>query len=103
MRKGAAPDERQALILGRALWEAVAGEKTAKSMPAAGVERAGAAWIVQACDPRSEKGEILDGCAYIVFDSRDGGVFMGSEINPPTREQIAEALKRRRQSVGIKK
>lgn len=63
------------------------------------VRRIGDAWLLGA--HYSGPGEVLDGSAFLAFDSFDGGVFYWSAIHPPKDEQVLKALKRRRAAVRL--
>lgn len=91
-----APDERRALIVAKAMWEAGAGTEFTKEPQDFAVRRVDEAWLVTVCDKRAGKGEILDGCAFFAFDSFDGGFFTSSLINPPTDDFIRKAQKHHR-------
>ncbi|RYG28813.1 hypothetical protein EON81_27870 [bacterium] len=98
--QGVAPDERRALIIARALWEAASGEEFASRFTSFRVRRVSEAWLVIASVPPAP-GTVdgFDGSAYFAFDSRDGGFFYGNRYNPPKDRDLIELLRRRRAQI----
>lgn len=101
-KDGVAPDERRALIVGKALWQAGAGKDMAQAYVNFRVRKVGGAWLLTASVPQTSDEDPADRrAAFLAFDSMDGGFFMVTAMTPPQDAEILTALSARRTALGL--